>query len=195
MSTSGKRGTIGAVFLDRDGTVIRQVELMHQVKDMSVLPGVSKALKLLNDRGIPVILVTNQPVVARGISSEEEVSIVHEELKRRLKRKGARIDAIYFCPHHPNATMARYRERCSCRKPEPGMILLAAKEHGIDLKYSVMIGDTTQDIEAGHRAGVRTILVQTGHGGRDPWQYRSAPDWEAPNLLQAIQIWLAVGQR
>src|SRR5450631_639322 len=154
-----------AAFLDRDGTIIRQVELMHEFGQMRILPGAAEAIRLLNQNGIRVLIVTNQPVVARGVCTEDEVRLIHEELKQRLLKKGARIDAIYYCPHHPNATLERYRVQCSCRKPEPGMILRAAKEQGVDLGRSVMIGDTTQDIMAGSRAGTQTILVQTGHGG------------------------------
>ena len=194
MEVSGKSGSKGAVFLDRDGTIVRQVELMHDVNQLRVLPNAAKAIKLLNERGIPVVVITNQPVVARGISTEREVEAVHAELMRRLHRGGAHIDAFYFCPHHPNATLERYRSNCSCRKPEPGMIQQASAQMEIDLKGSVMIGDTTQDVEAGRRAGVRTILVRTGHGGKDPWQYSAVPDWTAADLLEAAQKWLEVSR-
>jgi D-glycero-D-manno-heptose 1,7-bisphosphate phosphatase len=187
MISHGKKG---AAFLDRDGTIIEQVELMHEVRQLRLLPGAAEAIRLLNQKSVPVLIVTNQPVVARGVSTEDEVELIHMELKRRLLRKGARIDAIYYCPHHPNATLEQYRVKCSCRKPEAGMILSAAREQGVDLSLSVMIGDSTQDIMAGRRAGTRTILVRTGHGGRDPWQYDCSPDWSAKNLLEAAQIWL-----
>jgi D-glycero-D-manno-heptose 1,7-bisphosphate phosphatase len=164
---------------------------MHKIEEMKLLPGAADAIRLFNEKGVQVVVVTNQPVVARGLSSEQAVDGVHEELRRRLKKKGARIDAIYYCPHHPNATLEQYRVKCSCRKPEPGMILRAAEEHGIDVSQSVMIGDTTQDIMAGRRAGTRTILVRTGHGGKDPWQYDCVPDWTVKNLLEAAQVWLA----
>lgn len=182
-------GAKSAAFLDRDGTIIRQVELMHEVSQLRLLPGAATAIRILNQKGFLVVVVTNQPVVARGVASERDIHLVHEELNRRLRARGAHIDAFYFCPHHPNATLEQYRTACSCRKPEPGMILRAAEEHGIDLSRSVMMGDTTQDILAGNRAGVRTILVRTGHGGRDPWQYQCAPDWTVNNLLKAAHVW------
>jgi D-glycero-D-manno-heptose 1,7-bisphosphate phosphatase len=185
----------GAVFLDRDGTIIRQVELMHEIGQLRMLPGASKAIRLLNRRGIPVIVVTNQPVVARGVASEQQVRLVHEELERRLGNVGAHVDGYYFCPHHPNATLPQYREQCACRKPKPGMLFDAARQFGIDLHQSVIIGDTTQDVEMGRRVGIRTILVRTGHGGRDPWQYEVIPDWTATNLLEAVQMWLTVNLR
>jgi D-glycero-D-manno-heptose 1,7-bisphosphate phosphatase len=180
----------GAAFLDRDGTIIRQVDLMHEVSQLRLLPGAAAAIRRLNEEDLLVVVVTNQPVVARGVASEREIKLVHEELNRRLQARGAHIDAFYFCPHHPNATLEQYRTTCTCRKPEPGMILRAAEEHGIDLSRSVMIGDTTQDIVAGNRAGVYTILVRTGHGGRDPWQYQCLPDWTAKNLLEATYVWM-----
>lgn len=190
MDAMALRGAKCAAFLDRDGTIIRQVELMHDVSQIRLLPGAAAAIRRLNRKSILVVVVTNQPVVARGVASEQEVELVHEELNRRLQAQGAHIDAFYFCPHHPNATLEQYRTACKCRKPEPGMILRAAEEHGVDLSRSVMIGDTTQDIVAGNRAGVRTILVRTGHGGRDPWQYQCSVDWTAKNLLEAANMWL-----
>jgi D-glycero-D-manno-heptose 1,7-bisphosphate phosphatase len=183
-----------AAFLDRDGTIIRQVELMHDVRQLRLLPGAADAIRRLNEKGFLVIVVTNQPVVARGVATEQEIKLVHEELNRRLQAKGGHIDAFYYCPHHPNATLEQYRTNCPCRKPEPGMILRAAEEYGIDLSHSVMIGDSTQDVMAGIRAGVSTILVRTGHGGRDPWQYPCSPGWVANNLLQAAHLWIEVNR-
>ena len=180
-----------AVFLDRDGTMIYQVELLHEARQVRLLPHAAEAIRLFNEASLPVIVVTNQPVIARGISSEDDVSNLHRLLSKRLARHGAHIDAFYFCPHHPNATIERYRQTCECRKPNPGMILRAAADHNLDIRSSVMIGDTTQDVLAGHRAGLSTILVNTGHGGRDPWQYDSPPDFKAPNLLAATHLWLA----
>ena len=180
-----------AVFLDRDGTVIRQVELLHDARQVKLLPHAAEAIRLFNEASLTVIVVTNQPVVARGISSPDDVSTIHRLLNKRLARRNARVDAFYFCPHHPNATIEQYRQICECRKPSPGMILRAAAEHNLDIQSSVMIGDTTQDVLAGHRAGSSTILVNTGHGGRDPWQFDSSPDFKVPNLLAAAHLWLA----
>jgi len=179
-----------AAFLDRDGTIIRQVELLHHPKQVRILPGAAHAIRLLNEAKLFIVVVTNQPVVARGISTPEEVQNVHSLISRRLKRQRAHIDAFYFCPHHPNATIEAYRQVCECRKPGPGMILRAALEHNLDIRRSVMIGDTTQDVLAGNLAGVSTILVKTGHGGRDPWRYDCRPDFTASDLLQAANLWL-----
>ena len=183
-----------AVFLDRDGTIIRQVELLHEPKEVRLLPGAAKAIRLLNEAELFVAVVTNQPVVARGIASPEEVCSLHDLLSSRLKRQEAHIDAFYFCPHHPNATIEVYRRVCECRKPSPGMILRAASDHHLDISGSVMIGDTTQDVFAGIQAGLSTILVETGHGGRDPWQYDCKPDFTAPDLLGAVHLWLKTGK-
>lgn len=179
-----------AAFLDRDGTIIKQVELLHNSKQMRLLPGAAEAIRMLNRNGVKVIVVTNQPVVARGISTLSDVEGMHELLNRRLQRNHAHVDAFYFCPHHTNATIEEFRFACNCRKPSPGMILLATAEHGLNLRQSVMIGDTTQDMLTGRRAGVRTILVKTGHGGKDPWQYECSADHEAPDLRAAVSLWL-----
>jgi len=159
---------------------------------MRLLPGSTEAIKLFNVNELTVIVVTNQPVVARGMASLSEIDQMHDLLNQRLRRRNAHVDAFYFCPHHVNATMEEFRIACSCRKPNPGMMIQAAAEHRLDLQRSVMIGDTTQDIEAGRRAGVRTILVETGHGGKDPWQYGAVPDWTVKNLLEAARKWLTV---
>ena len=115
MSAMIPHGKKGAAFLDRDGTIIRQVELMHEVRQLRLLPGAADAIRLLNQKGIPAVIVTNQSVVARGVCTGHEVELIHEELKRRLLEKGARIDAIYYCPHHPDASLEQHRMKCSCR--------------------------------------------------------------------------------
>lgn len=179
-----------AVFLDRDGTIIRQVELLHDSKLMRLLPGAAEAIRLLNENHFKVAVVTNQPVVARGIATLSDIVGMHELLNRRLRRSKGHVDAFYFCPHHSNATMEEFRLVCTCRKPNPGMILQAAADFDLDLQKSVMIGDTTQDVLTGQQAGVRTILVKTGHGGKDPWQYDCKPEFEALDLRAAVQLWL-----
>ncbi len=184
------KSTRPAVFLDRDGTMIRQIELLQDAKLMRLLPGATEGIRRLNENGLKVVVITNQPVVARGISTLSDVIAMHDLLNQRLRRGNAHVDAFYVCPHHVSATMEQFRMACSCRKPNPGMIVQAAAEHHLDLERSVMIGDTTQDILAGRNAGVRTILVRTGHGGRDPWQFDCRPDFEARNLRVAVDLWL-----
>lgn len=178
----------GAVFLDRDGTIIRQVELLHKISEVKLLPAAARAMRALNKLGYLVIVVTNQPVVARGIITLKEVDKIHAFLVAKFKESGAKIDAVYFCPHHPEATLKKYRIRCRCRKPNIGMIVKAAKKLGINLKKSFMVGDSTRDVLAGNRAKLRTILVKTGYSGKDPWQFKSKPDFVVKNLDGAVKV-------
>lgn len=177
-----------AIFLDRDGTIIRQVELLHKPSQIKIFSAAAPAITSFNKLGYLVVVVTNQPVIARGVIGPKEVDHVHAVLIDRLGKKGGRIDAVYYCPHHPLANLKKYRMTCKCRKPAPGMILQAAKDHGIDLKKSFMIGDSTQDVLAGNRAKVKTILVRTGHGGKDPWHHEGKPDFIARDLGAAAKI-------
>jgi mannose-1-phosphate guanylyltransferase / phosphomannomutase len=177
-----------AIFLDRDGTIIRQVELLHKPSDVKLLPGAARAIAAFNKLGYLTVIVTNQPVIARGIIGSEEVDQIHALLINRLGKRGAKIDAVYFCPHHPKANVKKYRMTCKCRKPEIGMILQAAKKYHIDLRKSFMIGDSTRDILAGNRAKLTTLLVKTGHGGEDVWQFEGKPDFVVKNLGEAARI-------
>src|SRR5579862_5891644 len=117
-----------AIFLDRDGTIIRQVEFLHKPEEVKLLPGAAKAIAAMNRQGYLVVIITNQPVVARGIIGTKEVDAIHALLVDRLYAQSAKIDAVYFCPHHPQANVKKYRLKCRCRKPEIGMILKAAKK-------------------------------------------------------------------
>jgi D,D-heptose 1,7-bisphosphate phosphatase len=134
------------------------------------------------------VIITNQPVVARGIIWPKEIDHIHAVLIDRLAKRGAKIDAVYFCPHHPKANMEQYRMVCKCRKPSPGMVMQAVKDHGIDLKKSFLVGDSTQDVQTGNRAKVKMILVRTGHGGKDPWQHEGRPDFIVKDLAGAARI-------
>ena len=179
-----------AVFLDRDGTIIKQVELMHSVEELHLLPGAARAISALNKLGFLVVVVTNQPVVARGIIGPKEIDNIHAVLIERLNGKGAKIDAVYFCPHHPEATMPEYRLRCRCRKPEPGMILKGLKKLNINPKKSFMIGDALIDVVSGQKAGLKTILVKSGpgHARLDEKYKNTKPDFTVKNLAQAVKI-------
>ena len=177
-----------AVFLDRDGTIIQQVELLCSPSGVRLLSGAVQAIKTINDLGYAVVVATNQPVVARGMATPADVDAVHELIFRRLAGRGARIDAFYYCPHHPQANIKKYRMVCGCRKPAPGMIFAAAKDLGIDLKRSFLVGDSTRDVLAGNRAGVSMILVRTGHGGSDLWHYEGTPNFIAQDLRRAVKI-------
>ena len=178
-----------AVFLDRDGTMIKEAGdlILRDVGRIRFFKGVAEAIKKLNRLGFIVVVITNQPVVARGFATEKEVDQIHAILVKRLAKRGAKIDAVYSCPHHSEATLPKYRVRCRCRKPNIGMIMKAAKKFGINLKKSFLVGDRTADIAAGNRAGVKMILVKTGYAGKDG-RYEGKPDFTAKNLKEATKI-------
>lgn len=178
---------IGAVFLDRDGTINREVDYLTDIKQLRLLPGAAKAIGELNKLGMPVIIVTNQAAIANGRLDEAGIERIHNGLKKRLAIYGAKIDAIYYCPHHPDAKRAKYKADCQCRKPNIGMLTQAAKDFKIDLQRSFLIGDRTVDILAGNRAKTKTILVKTGYGGQDKLHY-TYPDAVAANLYEAVDL-------
>lgn len=143
--------------------VIRDVGLLVDMEEVELLPGSPHAIRDLKTAGFIVILVSNQPVVARGLASEQDVEKVNQSIQNQLiDEVGQGVDAIYFCPHHPSADVKMYRIECDCRKPRSGLLFQAAAEWGLDLPRSYMIGDRISDIAAGGRAGCRTILIKTG---------------------------------
>ncbi|MHB8550245.1 MAG: D-glycero-beta-D-manno-heptose 1,7-bisphosphate 7-phosphatase [Acidiferrobacterales bacterium] len=150
-----------AVFLDRDGTINVERNYLHRLDDWEWIPGAVDAIRQLNHAGYLVVVVTNQAGIARGMYGEEEVRTLHRQIDAVLAPLGARIDAYYYCPHHPD-----FGERiaCNCRKPAPGMMLQASRDWDIDLARSYIIGDKLADVEAGLAAGVTPILVTTGYG-------------------------------
>lgn len=170
--TSGKVARLNrtnkrpAIFLDRDGVVNYEINLLHKPEDLRLIPGVSKAIRKINKSGYLVIIVTNQPVIARNLCSIEELDAIHAKLETLLGNEGAYLDGIYYCPHHPDKgypeERPEYKIVCECRKPKPGMLLKAAEDFNIDFANSVMIGDRQADIQAGEAAGCgRNILIDT----------------------------------
>jgi D-glycero-D-manno-heptose 1,7-bisphosphate phosphatase len=155
-----------AVFLDRDGTIIREADYLRRPEQVRLLPHVADALRRLQDAGFALVLVTNQSGIARGLLTEADLAGVHDLLRARLARRGVHLDAIYYCPHHPEATNLRYRRACTCRKPAPGMLLQAAEHLDLDLTRSFAVGDSERDLVAGRAAGCRSVLVRTGYGRR-----------------------------
>jgi len=155
-----------AVFVDRDGTINVERDYLYRIEDFEFIPGAPEAIRLLNEAGFLVVVVTNQSGVARGYYTEEDVEILHRHIAAELAKAGARVDAWHYCPHHP-AGRGSYSLPCRCRKPLPGMLLEAARRHNIDLAASVMIGDKLADVEAGIAAGCRTILVRSGYGAAE----------------------------
>lgn len=148
-----------AAFIDRDGTINIDTHYLNRAEQFQLIPRAGEAIARLNQAGYPVIVITNQSAIARGLLTETGLSAIHRELKHQLSAHNASINAIYHCPHHPDG-----KDNCTCRKPAPGMILRAASEHNIDLAGSIMIGDNATDLEAGWNAGCRAALVRTGLG-------------------------------
>lgn len=155
-----------AIFLDRDGTINKYVGFLRNIDDFELIDGVAEAIHKINELGYLAIVVTNQPVIARGEVSYNELEEIHNKMETLLGKKGAYLDAIYYCPHHPHKGYGGERSElkinCDCRKPKPGMLLKAAKDFNIDLSQSWMIGDGKNDIKAGINAGCKTVLIGNG---------------------------------
>lgn len=192
----GGTGATGAVFLDRDGTLNVEVDRVSRPEQLELLPGVAEAVKKLNRAAIPAIVITNQPVVARGDCTEEELRVIHNKMETLLGAEGAFVNDIYYCPHHPDkgfpGERAELKIVCDCRKPAPGLLLRAARDWNIDLAQSWFIGDTSTDILAARNAGVRPILVRTGHGGADG-KHPAHADYEFLNLREAVDFIILQG--
>lgn len=152
-----------AIFLDRDGTINIYKGFLRHVEDFELIPGIAEAIKKINASGYLCIVVTNQPVIARGEVTVDELDIIHKKLETELGLKGAYIDGLYYCPHHPHkgydGEVPELKIECECRKPKPGMLLKAAEDFNIDLSKSYMVGDSENDIKAGMAAGCKSILV------------------------------------
>lgn len=161
------RGARRAVLLDRDGTLTVEGEWLTRAQDLVLVPGAARALARLSAHGFLLVLVTNQSAVARGLITLDELRVIHDELQARLLAEGARLDAIYCCPHHPTEGRGPWRVECECRKPRPGLVRQAQRELGLDLARSYMVGDAARDLEAGRAAGVPGILVATGKGASE----------------------------
>jgi D,D-heptose 1,7-bisphosphate phosphatase len=178
-----------AVFLDRDGTINEDVGYLHDIGQLVLIPGAAQAIRIFNNCGFKVVVVTNQSGVARGYFREEFVGQTHAHLHAVLQSQGAIIDAFYYCPHHPTEGFPPYRKVCSCRKPETGMFTQAARDLHLDLSRSYMVGDKMQDIQAGKKTGVKTVLVGTGYG-RFVKEEDLLPEYVAQDLFAAAQ-WIA----
>lgn len=180
-----------AIFLDRDGTINEDVNFLSSPEQVILIDGSAEAIKEMNELGLKVIVFTNQSGIARGYFTEEDLHRVHSRLDELLSQVGARIDAYYYCPHHPTEGNGKYKVECECRKPKDGMLQRASREQDIDLKKSFVVGDRCVDIQAGKTAGATTILVLTGYGQQEYEKCKSEnfePDFVAKNLKEAVEI-------
>ena len=176
-----------AIFLDRDGTINKYKGFITNLDDFELLPGVSEAIKKINHSEYLCIVITNQPIIARGEATVEELEGIHNKMETLLGQDGAYIDKIYYCPHHPDkgfkGERVEYKIDCSCRKPKPGLVLQAQKDFNIDLENSYFIGDSKRDVECGRNAHTKTILLNENLEDKE----NSYPDEICYNLLEAIE--------
>lgn len=172
-----------AVFLDRDGTLNVEKNYLHRIEDWEWIPGAVEAIKLINQMGFLAVVVTNQAGIARGYYQADDVRLLHQQVDELLALQSARIDAYYFCPHHPQFGE---KQLCDCRKPEPGMLLAASRDLGIDLTKSFVIGDKVTDIETAKNLGIPYFLVLTGYGKK--YKMVCAQDCITTDVLTAVKI-------
>jgi D-glycero-D-manno-heptose 1,7-bisphosphate phosphatase len=180
-----------AIFIDRDGTINEDIGYVSSPGELIIYPFAAQAVRLVNDSGMKAILITNQSGVARSLYTEKTLGAIHDRLTGELALAGARLDAIYYCPHHPEIGDETYRKRCECRKPRPGLLRRAAVDHEIDLAASYVIGDKASDINLAAEVGAVGVLVLTGYG-RETLRARDhrpcSPAIVADDLLEAVRL-------
>jgi len=180
-----------AVFLDKDGTLVENVPYNVDPDRITLLPGALEGLRLLHGAGLPLIVISNQSGVARDYFPEQALEAVRARLNELLGAAGIELAGFYYCPHLPEAAVSRYAVECDCRKPQPGLFLRAARELDLDCTRSWAIGDILHDVEAGHRAGCRTILLDNGHETEWELSPLRTPDLVCADLTQAAGLILA----
>ncbi|MCX6782641.1 MAG: HAD-IIIA family hydrolase [Candidatus Levybacteria bacterium] len=178
----------GIVFLDRDGTINKEAKYLQRENQIEILPSVTQGIRLLNQNNIAVIVITNQPVIAHGLITIEDLKHINDALVKMLLQKNAYIDAVYSCPHHPHADLLDFRVNCVCRKPEIAMHT-AAITHYKNSQIRGVIGDQTRDIQAGYTIETKTVLVKTGYKGGDG-KYDSIPNFTCNTFLEAVEFLL-----
>ncbi len=186
-------GKYPAIFLDRDGTINEEMGYINHIARFKIFPFVAESIRILRDKGFKIIVVTNQSGIARGYFTEKLLEKVHQNLKIYLTENETRVDGIYYCPHHPKEGKGENKKNCNCRKPKPGLIERAAKEHDIDLKKSYMIGDRFKDMEFAKNLNIKCGFVLTGYGQGEYEHQKSSwsfmPDLIAKDLNEmAIKI-------
>ncbi len=177
-----------AVFVDRDGTITKEMGYLKEPAELRLIPRSGEAIRLLNEKGILTIMVSNQSGVARGYFTEKTVRETHKRLKELLAEKGAHLDGVYYCPHHPEFGLPKYRKNCNCRKPKSGMLLRADRKFNLDLEKCYVIGDKVDDIQLSRNVGAKGILVLTGYGERSKSK-KIEPDHTAKDLYHAV-LWI-----
>ncbi|MDD8017283.1 MAG: HAD family hydrolase [Bacteroidota bacterium] len=177
-----------AVFVDRDGTINVDVDFLSSPNQLQLIPRSADAIRELNDLHIPVIVITNQSGIARGLYSEEDLGVVHQALAGMLHKVGASILAYYYCPHHPKEGVKPYIQDCECRKPKPGMLHSAQKKYGFKLERSFVVGDKCIDMQTARAVGATAIQVATGYGTGEKDLCVSDRDYFATDLYDAVQI-------
>jgi D-glycero-D-manno-heptose 1,7-bisphosphate phosphatase len=180
--------SVRAVFLDKDGTLVDDVPYNVDPARIRLLPGVVQGLEALHAAGYRLIVVSNQSGVARGYFTEDALVSAQERLREVLAADGVSLAGFYYCPHHPEGLNRTYAITCSCRKPKPGLLLKAAVAHGIDLRQSWLVGDILDDVEAGRRAGCKTILIDNGHETEWVFSRFRLPHYLATEVSEAAQI-------
>jgi D-glycero-D-manno-heptose 1,7-bisphosphate phosphatase len=184
------RQSCAAVFIDRDGTLNEDIGYVSTPDELVLYPWAAEAVRLINESGLLSVVITNQSGIARGMYSEKTLGSIHLRMIEQLERQGARIDAVYYCPHHPEVGDIRYRIKCDCRKPRIGMLERAARDRNIELARSYVIGDKASDINLAGNAGARSALVLTGYGRETlshPDRWPCTPEIVAENLLDAVK--------
>ncbi len=176
-----------ALFLDRDGTLVHPRRYPSRPEQLHLYDGIGPELRLLQKAGFRLVIITNQAGIARGFFTEADLQRMHEYLSSQLEQLGVWLDAVYYCPHHPAGVIPELAVRCDCRKPQPGMLLRAAKDLDLDLQSSWFIGDILDDVEAGNRIGCRTILVDLGTE-QSPGEQIRCPNFVARDTLHALRI-------
>lgn len=177
-----------AVFVDRDGTINVDVDFLSSPSQLQLIPRSAEAIKELNVLGVPVVVITNQSGIARGLYSEDDLHRVHTAMDEMLNQADAKIAAYYYCPHHPLEGIAPYVQECDCRKPKIGMLKSAEQAFGFDLKRSFVVGDKFIDMQAGKSAGSMTIQVSTGYGEKEKDLSSDVRDYYAVDLYDAVQF-------
>jgi D-glycero-D-manno-heptose 1,7-bisphosphate phosphatase len=177
-----------AVFIDRDGTINVDVDFLSSPSQLQLIPRSAEAIRELNEMNIPIVVITNQSGIARGIFTEEDLHAIHKELDNRLAEVGAKVLAYHYCPHHPSDGIPPYVTECECRKPKAGMLIDAKEKFGFDLKRSFIVGDKCVDVQTGKAVLATSIQVATGYGTKERELCQNECDYFASNLYDAVQF-------